>query len=158
MRKIAYRLEALQNSKARTACTDDRLYSIDGKICELEDLLKPRRYQQEWMEELKERQAVLDSIQEKRKAWEEEEGRQLLEMIGKLNRPRMQQILRLLYIEGLGITAAAAIMYADQIKRTGKPASKYTSTMHRRRLAALARLEELQEQQTQTTAPGERDL
>ena len=145
MRKIEARLEALQISKARTACTDDRLYSIDGKICELEDLLKPRRYQREWLEELKERQASLDSMQDKRKDWEEEEGRQLLKMIEKLSSPRMQQILRLLYIDGLGITAAAAIMYADQIKRTGKPATKYTPTMHRGRLAAIARLEQLQQ-------------
>ena len=147
MRTIAERLEALRTNKARTSCIDDRLYAIDGKICELDDLLKPRGYQREWMEELRERQQILDTKQQERRAREEEEERQLLEMIERLNNPRMKKILRLLYVDGLGTTAAAALMYADNIKRSGRSATTYTSTVHRGRLAAIAKLEQLQEAQ-----------
>ena len=147
MRTISERLEALRTNKARTACIDDRLYAIDGKICELADILTPRGYQQEWLTELKERQQILDTMQQERRTQDEEEERQLLGMIERLQKPRMRKILRLLYIDGMSITAATAIMYADHIKRTGKPATAYTATMHRGRLAAIARLEQMKDEQ-----------
>lgn len=154
MRTIAERLETLRTNKARTACIDDRLYAIDGKICELDDLIKPRGYQREWLEELKERQQLLDTLQQERRTREEGEERQLVGMIERLKRPHWKKILRILYIEGQGLTEAAAAVYADSIERTGTTAANYTSKAHRARLAAIAHLEKMQKPQRQEPKLG----
>lgn len=153
MRTIAERLETLRTSKARTARIDDRLYAIDGKICELDDLIRPRGYQRAWLAELKERQQILDTMQQGRKAWEEGEESQLVEMINRLKKARQRDLLRLVYIEGQGITEAAGAVYADHIKRSGKPAVDHVPKAHRARLRAIATLEQMQEQQQQTPRP-----
>lgn len=154
MKTIAERLEDLRSSKSRTACIDDRLYAIDGKICELEDLFRPRGYEREWLAELKERQQILDAMQQERRAQDEEEESQLVDLIDCLKKERWRDLLQLIYIEGQGITEAVATVYADHIKRSGKPATEHVPKAHRARLRAIAHLEQLQEHQRQTPRPG----
>lgn len=144
MKNAADRLEELRRSRERTSCTDDRLYGIDGKICELEERPRPSTYQRTYAGELKDRQQILEAQQEQRRAQEEQEERELSDLIGRIRNRRWREILTALYIEGATLHDATAQLYAEKIRQTGKPVASFTAKAHRMRVAALEELNRIQ--------------
>ena len=116
MSGVADRLQDLRAYKIRARYVEDRLYGIDGKAYELEDLLKPGSYQKFWMEELRERQASIEAEQENLRIWAHEEERRLLALIEQLRSSYQKKVLRLYFIETKSITETAAAIYQTEIE------------------------------------------
>ncbi len=124
MNSIANRLKELRDYKIRSQYVKDRLYGIDGKAYELEDLLRPGSYQKFWMEELRERQTSIEEDEEWLKAWAQEEEQELLALIKQLRRFHQQEILRLYFVEAKSITETTAEIYRTEIEAGRTSASR----------------------------------
>ncbi len=141
MKGIEQRLKDLKDSKARSTCTESRLYMLDGKIYELENVLRPKPSQRASLEDLKERQQQAEAKQEQRRTWQESEDQQLLTLFAEhLSKP-LAEVLKLLYIDAEDPETAARKAY-NSPRDFDRRRDEYINCMYQQRARAIRQLQQ----------------